>query len=291
MLQVPAKSAEVGGEVTTPFSPGLREEIKRHILAKYHQDSERWQELFGQPESMKSFLQRVVEAYPEEQEALVRLLLPRIDRSDETYREQLKTEQMRQDGIVFYTDLPIGLPDACGSFDAFQERSNATVVQAIKAVRQWVSGMGPPMLTLIGQTGTGKTHLSTAAGQYLVEHGENVLFRREGDMMADFRSAVPRNQVEDILRTLSSVPWLIVDDFGTASVNDSGMLGELRDRLFDARWQGAGTWKGALRTLVTTNLRSKEIPVRVASRLRDTKWGNPIVGIDAPDYRVHGGKA
>jgi len=277
------------------FSPGLREEIKCHILAKYHQDSERWQELFGQPEPMRSFLQRVVETYPEEQEALVKLLLPKIDRSDEAYRENLKAQQMRRDGIVFYTDLPVGLPDACGTFEDFHQevkgRTVPTLVEALKAVRQWVSGVGSPILTLIGPPGTGKTHLSTAAGRYLEERGESVLFRREGDMMAEFRSAVPLGQVEEILRTLSSVPWLIVDDLGTANVGASGMLWELRDRLFDARWNGAGTWKGALRTLVTTNLRSKELPLRVSSRLRDTRWGNPIVGIDALDYRVHGGKA
>ncbi|MFH1485099.1 MAG: ATP-binding protein [Chloroflexota bacterium] len=277
--------------MTQPFSPGLREEIKRHILAKYHQDSERWQELFGQPEPMRAFLRRVVEAYPQEQEALVKLLLPKIDRSNETYREQLKAEQMRRDGIVFYTDLPVDLPETCGSFETFKARSNGTVEAAIKAVRQWVSGVGSPMLTLIGPPGTGKTHLSTAAGRFLEEHGESVLFRREGDMMAEFRSAVPLGQVEEILGTMSSVPWLIVDDLGTANVGQSGMLWELRDRLFDARWQGAGAWKGALRTLVTTNLRSKELPPRVSSRLRDTKWGNPIVGIDAPDYRVNGGRA
>ena len=269
-------------------NPTLRDEIRRYLLGKYQADSPIWSERFGQPEPLSAFLQRVVEMYPQEIDALVKMMLPQVDSSDEAYRASLKAEQMRRDGIVFFTTLPIGLPETCGSFEAFGERGNISLAVAVKSVRQWVSGTGPPILTLIGQTGTGKSHLSTAAGRHLFDKGENVMFRREGDMMADFRSAVPRGQVEEVLAAFSSVPWLIVDDFGTAFVNDSGMLGELRDRLFDTLWSGAGTWRGALRTLVTTNLSSKELPRRVASRLSHSRWGNPIVGIDAPDYRVHG---
>ena len=272
------------------FGPGLRDQIKQYLWAKYHPDSPGWAEIFGPGESMSSFLKRVTEAYPDDLEAITKMLLPKLDSSHDSYREQLKADQMRRDGVVFSTTLPVGLPGTCGTFEAFLERDNASLGQAAKAVRQWMGRVGPPILTLFGFPGTGKTHLSTAAGAYLVEHGESVLFRREGDMMAEFRSAVPRNQVEETLQAFSTVPWLIVDDLGTASVNDSGMLGELRDRLFDTRWHAAGTWRGALRTLVTTNLRSKDLPLRVASRLGDSRWGNPIVGIDAPDYRVHGAK-
>lgn len=267
---------------------GLMEQIRQYLLSKYQGDSQMWTEKFGQPESLSAFLQRVQELYPQERGALLKLILPPVDHSADTYRAQLKADQMRRDGVVFSTTLPVGLPETCGAFDAFLLGGNATLGQAVEAIRQWASGLGPPMLTLIGRPGSGKTHLSTAAGAYLVEHGESVLFRREGDMMAEFRGAVPRNQVEETLQSFSAVPWLIVDDLGTASVNDSGMLGELRDRLFDTRWHAAGTWRGALRTLVTTNLRSKDLPLRVASRLGDSRWGNPIVGIDAPDYRVHG---
>ena len=268
--------------------PTLRDEIRKYLLGKYQADSPTWQERFGQVESLSAFLQRVQETYPQEIEAICHLVLPRVDTSDEAYRQSLKMEQMRRDGVVFFTELPVGLPETGGSFDTFVGRGNSSVERAVEAVRQWLAEAGPPILTLVGRPGTGKTHLSTAAGRYLLGKNKDVLFRREGDLMADFRRAVPQHQVEEILATFSTVPWLILDDLGTASLNDSGMLGELRDRLFDARWQNTGLWRGAMRTLVTTNLLSDQLPPRVASRLSDTRWGNPVVGIDAADYRVHG---
>jgi hypothetical protein len=52
------------------------------------------------------------------------------------------------------------------------------------------------------------------------------------------------------------------------------------DSLIDARWQGSGP----LRTLITTNLVSSELPVRIASRLGDTTLG-VAVPIQATDWR------
>lgn len=267
---------------------GLRLRIQQYLMAKYQADSPTWVERFGEAQSFKMFLDQIWQAYPQDRQDILRMVIPQVEPSEEAYREGIKREQMRRDGVVFSTDLPVGLPELHGSFATFQDRGNPTVAAALRAVQRWVSGEGPPMLTLAGQPGTGKTHLSGAAAAALVERGEDVLFRREGDLMGELRQAVGRNQVEETLTAFSTVPWLVLDDLGTAAVNDSGLLGELRDRLFDARWQAAGPWRGAARTLVTTNLLSEALPARVASRLRDARWGSPVVGIDAPDYRVEG---
>lgn len=272
---------------TALFSSGLLGEIRRYIVGKYQADSQIWRERLGQPEPLAAFLRRVMEAYPQERAALLRLVLPRVDPFAESERARLKQAQMRRDGVVFFTDLPVGVPTAVSSFEDFLDRGNASVKRARAGVRAWVDRAGPPMLTLTGQTGTGKSHLSTAAGRALVERGEDVLYRSEGELFDDLRRAVRTSSVAEVLETFSSAPWLILDDLGTASITEGGMMEEMRDRLFDARWRGAGPWHGALRTLVTTNMLSQDLPTRVASRLKDSRWGDSVIVIDAPDYRIH----
>ena len=71
---------------------------------------------------------------------------------------------------------------------------------------------------------------------------------------------------------------LIIDDLGLAALTDT-MRGVM-DEIINARWRGAG----GLRTMVTLNFKSKDMPPRIASRLGD-RSRSLVVQIDAEDMR------
>ena len=149
----------------------------------------------------------------------------------------------------------------------------------------WVARRGPPILTLAGSPGVGKSHLTDAAGSVLLAQGEDVVFREASKLFEEFHQAVGSNRLDDLLQAYGSVPWLIVDDFGQGAATDWGR--DIQDRLVNDRWTGA---RGGLRTLVTTNLKAADLPPRVASRLRDRALAC-VVAISAPDYRTRKGEA
>ncbi|MFH1485220.1 MAG: ATP-binding protein [Chloroflexota bacterium] len=169
------------------------------------------------------------------------------------------------------------------NFGDFRARlRHPQVAEASDAVRLWRLGGGPAILTLAGPPGTGKSHLAIAAAHELIDAKRPVCYREEIALVGELQQLIRADKVEPGIREVCEVPWLVLDDLGTAALGDWGRA--VMDRIIHARWLNAHF----ARTLVTTNLVGEDLPARIASRLGDVRVGQVIV-VRAPDYRRHPG--
>lgn len=209
----------------------------------------------------------------------------RVGTTPTNWRDRLTSEQVkivedteRELNISFHSWLPHGVPDNVKGFGDYKKRKNLSVESAKMAVESWLRRGFPYQVVLAGSTGSGKSHLLEAAAGELIAQGELVLFRSEGKLNNEWHSATVGHTVEALSYALQEVPWLIIDDMGTAPWGDAGRA--LMDTIYDNRWR-----KG-LKTLVATNSKASDLSPRIASRLGDVQKGI-VVNMTAADYRLH----
>ena len=65
-----------------------------------------------------------------------------------------------------------------------------------------------------GSGGTGKSHLAQAIGQTAIQQGYRVLYREAHVLLDELAEAVVDGTRREFMETLTTVPLLIVDDFG-----------------------------------------------------------------------------
>ena len=128
---------------------------------------------------------------------------------------------------------------------------------------------------LVGGTGLGKTHLSTAVAKTVIERGFDVLYVSAIDMFADFEQK-QFGSGEDNTRRYFDCDLLIIDDLGTELTNQftvSCLYNVINSRINTAR-----------STFINTNLSKKEIETKYAERITSRLFGEyyPLVftGID-----------
>src|SRR5450759_564653 len=66
----------------------------------------------------------------------------------------------------------------------------------------------------LGPGGTGKSHLAQAIGQAAIQQGYRVLYRETHVLLDDLAEAVVDGTRREFMETLTTVPLLIIDDFG-----------------------------------------------------------------------------
>jgi DNA replication protein DnaC len=66
----------------------------------------------------------------------------------------------------------------------------------------------------LGPGGTGKSHLAQAIGQTAIQQGYRVLYREAHVLLDDLAEAVVDGTRKEFMETLTTVPLLIIDDFG-----------------------------------------------------------------------------
>lgn len=253
-------------------------------------------------ESVRAFLDRLRQESPGAAHEVVRVIIDSLCEGDGTegLRQFLKEEAERQLGwqprtaYERYTEArrrgewgpdealhASGLPDQVNEvgFESFKARRRYPSVQeALEAARAWTDDPhSPPLLTLAGSPGTGKTHLALAAAWILLRRPRYVVYRTEGRLLAEVRQSFDSPRGEDPLGTFRDCPWLILDDLGVEAA--TGWAKGIIDQVVDHRWAMRK------RLLMTTNAMSPDdLPPRLASRLSDVAVSR-VVAIDAPDYR------
>jgi len=138
-------------------------------------------------------------------------------------------------------------------------------------------------LTLMGETGCGKTHLAVAIVHHTIQNGGTAVFAVIPDLLDNLRATFDRQNTRvtyaERMDTYLNVPLLALDDLGTESPTD--WAGEKLYQIINYRYNQQ------LPTVVTTN----EIPLGLDSRLRSRLFDrrNCVFEILAGDYRTGAG--
>lgn len=175
------------------------------------------------------------------------------------------------------------------TFDAFQPTQGTD--WALSSCRKWAEeyagaessdGQG---LALVGQTGTGKTHLAAAIVNRLLDRGVAAVFASVPDLLADLRAAVrDGREAEQVMGDLQAAEVLVLDDIGAERPTEWGQ--EQLYRLVNRRYED-------LRPIVlTSNLRPpdlrEQVGARAVSRLCEVCAWLELKGVD---YRLARGRA
>ena len=135
---------------------------------------------------------------------------------------------------------------------------------------------------LLGGTGLGKTHISTAVAKTVIEKGFDVLYVTAIDMFSDFEKK-QFGSGEDNTRRYFECDLLIIDDLGTELTNQftvSCLYNVINSRINSAK-----------STFINTNLSKKELETKYAERITSRIFGEyyPLLfsGIDIRKQKRH----
>lgn len=181
-----------------------------------------------------------------------------------------EAEQRQKERLLAYCELPEkGREMTFGNF-----RRSAETEKAYQACLSMAEGtFGRIFLTLMGQTNHGKTHLGVAICNYRLKQGQLAKYAYVPYLLDELRAGFKKDGDESYIsryHIFLSVPFLMLDDLGTE--NDTPWAQEHLDELIDYRLMHK------LPTVVTSNLPWKELPFRIASRLKREGEVVPIVG-------------
>lgn len=141
-------------------------------------------------------------------------------------------------------------------------------------------------LLFIGTVGTGKTHLSAAIANYIINnHIIAVKFGSVTTLLSEIKSTYGANSKEteaQVIRALSNVDLLVIDDLGKE--NTTEWSNSIIYSIINSRYEGFKP------TIFTTNLQIKELEQTVGeatvSRLIEMCDGILMNGIDHRKIRI-----
>jgi DNA replication protein DnaC len=148
------------------------------------------------------------------------------------------------------------------TFAAFKAVPGAIrAVNAAQAFAQEPRGV----LHIYGERGSGKTHLSLAIANVLVERGEQVRWIFVPDLVEEALAGMQAGRHHELLAELKAVPILILDDLGSIQDSDWAVQALLQP-LFDCRY------REELPTVVTSKASAAQLRVLsegIGRRLQD----------------------
>ncbi|CAL4317859.1 DNA replication protein DnaC [Buchnera aphidicola] len=110
-------------------------------------------------------------------------------------------------------------------------------LKVVKATRKYAEEFHSSIASFIfsGRPGTGKNHLASAIGNYLILNGNSVLIVTVADLMSNIKSTFNGNTKmteERLLNELSSVDLLMIDEIGmqTESRYEKVIINQIVDR-------------------------------------------------------------
>ena len=151
------------------------------------------------------------------------------------------------------------------SLEYFHGDDREKMKNNLEIVRAFATGFSKnsSSLLLMGGTGLGKTHLSSAVAKTVIDGGHDVLYTSALNMVADFERAKFRG--EDDTSKYLCTELLILDDLGAE--NNSTLCESFIYNVIDTR-----ICKG-LPTVVSTNLSGREISTRYGERIFSRLFG------------------
>ena len=167
-----------------------------------------------------------------------------------------------------------------GTFENFEDRPGTE--EAFNTAADYTVGNTPPVLILIGGTGTGKTHLMEAIGRQYLSQGNTVRYELASHLLERARDAIRNGNDQNVLTPCYQADLLLLDDVGLEK--PSAWVSEQLGALIDERYRN----KRLL--VIGTNELYPSIEAslggRLASRIFDDATGVVTqVYLNAPDYR------
>ena len=176
------------------------------------------------------------------------------------------------------------LPGLEMTFGTFMVRPGTR--EALDAALYFSNSEGPPVLVMVGQVGSGRTHLLSAIGHECLNKGKRVRYEVAADLVDGLRSASfqeGREVYDHLINIYRTVPVLLLDDIGLERATDFAI--ECLYTVIDVRYRN-----GKRLAVVTNSSEFGEIAGRlgdrIASRLFDQRSGlvHRVV-MTASDYR------
>ena len=204
------------------------------------------------------------------------------------FKKLLITENIKTSGIGSLIEK-----QSFENFDVERYRKEPELYEHMKInvakAKAFAQSFGKPYsnLLLMGKTGVGKTHISTAIAKTVIETGYNVIYDSAQNIVSDFeadRFKSGYGPYEPKADKYLECDLLIIDDLGTEFVNQFTI--SCLYNLINTRQNRA------LPTVVSTNLTTEELIVkyegRISSRLLGA--GVTVLMFDGDDYRIYAEK-
>ena len=199
---------------------------------------------------------------------------------------QGREDQQRRDEELRHAQAALPTGGTTRTFDNFLGRPGTDDMLA--ATRRFADRQGPRMLVLVGQTGTGKSHLLEAIGRQALESGRTVRYDLSPRFLNRLRHTYDSDSgddLHDLMAWYQRRDTVLLDDIGMESTTDWAR--EQLTTLVQER-HNSGGWM-----VLATNLNKVAMSDRMGDRLAYRLYaGNPnlpevsVVVNTAEDYRA-----
>lgn len=210
-------------------------------------------------------------------EALIRRA--RITAPD--YRTPAENQQNQLTNLSHYRDMTLDNFDTRTGVNASDQKNLQAVLNVARQYTQHPQGW----LAILGNFGSGKTHLAAAIANDQQNQGTEVIFTTVPDLMDYLRVSFNENtsaSFQQRFQSVLNVPMLVLDDLNTSQ--SSAWVREKLFQIIEYRYTGQ------LPTIVTTAKGIEELDERVRTRLIDQRRCR-IIAITAHSFaeRMHTG--
>ena len=201
------------------------------------------------------------------------------------FKKRLVTENIKNSGIGRLIEV-----QSFDNFDIERYKSTPEVYERmsanVKIAKRYAKKIGKDSgnLLIMGKTGVGKTHISTAIAKAVIELGYSVLYDSAQNIVSDyeadkFKSGYDKS--EPRAEKYTECDLLIIDDLGTEFVNQFTI--SCLYNLINTR-QNKG-----LPTVISTNLSASELVSRYEGRISSRLLGKDttMLMFDSQDYRIY----
>ncbi len=156
---------------------------------------------------------------------------------------------------------------------SFNDGCNYAMSTALKYATDEVR---TPWLFLSGQRGLGKTHLLIAAAGMMAQRGIEVVYYSAPELALDLREAEGRFEAAPLIRKLSQIRVLALDDLGAehATAYSDSAFHQILDKRYHER----------KRTILSTNEPLHKFPDRLKSRITDVRTVE-VLELEGTDVR------
>ena len=199
---------------------------------------------------------------------------------------QSREEQRSRDDQLRHAQAALPTGGTPRTFDNFRTRPGTDDMMA--AARRFADRQGPRMLVLVGQTGTGKSHLLEAIGRQALESGRTVRYDLASTFLNRLRHTYDSDSgddLHDLMAWYQRRDTVLLDDVGMEAATDwarEQLTTLVEERLHSGGWM-----------VLATNLNKAGMADRMGDRLASRLYArNPelpevsIVVNTAEDYRA-----